>query len=272
MAYKPTFKPSPAKRPLRRRLTPLAWALMGVGVLVVMLVIVGGAMSCTGRPTDEPWSPTPTATVSPTVGKTELPPTPTVWYEGMVSPTLGGDSIWWANQMVEDQGHLLPPEEVQDAVWESFIGGLGCGYLADMENAPDQADEERIRQAARFLADDPAVWRVACNGPQSLEDAVANWSPRLVGLVAFGPRNPVICDASPTRCQTGVSGRVVAGLFYHDEMCREMVGQPAPCILRPPQFHSEQGDLMFLGTLEYDEREGGWRIVELESVDFSSSP
>ena len=67
--YRPTFKPSAASRPLRHRLTPLAWALIGVVALVVVLGMVGGALAWANRSSGEVWNPTPTATVR----RTETP-------------------------------------------------------------------------------------------------------------------------------------------------------------------------------------------------------
>ncbi|HIE38052.1 MAG TPA: hypothetical protein EYP77_03110, partial [Anaerolineae bacterium] len=124
MRHKPTFKPSPAKRPWYRRLTPVAWALIGVGVVVVALSIVAAAMVLGGRPSEEPWSPTPTATVPPTPTEVQPTPTPTVWYEGMVSPTpepTPAYPAWWTDQMTQDEnGHWWPPEEVAEMVREHF--------------------------------------------------------------------------------------------------------------------------------------------------------
>ena len=118
MKHQPTFKPSPAKRPVVQRLTPLAWALIGVVVLVVVLGIVGAAMVFGGRGSDEVWwTPTPTNTPTATPFPAEGPtPTPTAWYEGMITPTpepTPAYPAWWTDQMTQgEDGQWWPPDEV----------------------------------------------------------------------------------------------------------------------------------------------------------------
>ena len=150
--YKPTFKPSPAKRPWYRRLTPVAWALIGVGVVVVALSIVAAAMVLGGRPSEEPWSPTPTATVPPTPTEVQPTPTPTVWYEGMVSPTpepTPAYPAWWTDQMTQDEnGHWWPPEEVAEMVREAYNADYEAGrkYLVETKPPDYDAYEESLHQ------------------------------------------------------------------------------------------------------------------------------
>ena len=237
MRHKPTFKPSPAKRPWYRRLTPVAWALIGVGVVVVALSIVAAAMVFGNRHASEPevwWTPTPT-----------LPP-----------------SVWWADQMVEDdQGHLQPPQEVQDDVWEAFIAGLGCWDIADRDTLPEESLEELIRSAAQHLSDSSDVWRVACNGPTSLEEILE--SRPLIRLVEFGPRNQVICDESPTRCKTAVAVTSVGIISYDDGLCQAGGIDQSPCIRRDMIDRAPRE--LCVGTLQY-EGEGRWRIIHLEAI------
>jgi len=124
--HRPTFKPSPTRRPLYQRLTPLAWALIGVGGLTAFLSIAGVVLAlggCGNRASDEPWW-TPTPTTPPTATPVLPMPTPTAWYEGMVSPTpepTVAFPAWWADQMTQDEdGNWRPPEEVAEMVRQHF--------------------------------------------------------------------------------------------------------------------------------------------------------
>jgi hypothetical protein len=133
---KTTFRVSPARRPWFRRLTPLAWALVGVVGLVVVLGSIGGVLALGGCTPDEVWEPTPTSspvpsdTPQPTQGPTA---TPTVWYEGLVTPTVTVEPApvvsetiefpaWWSDEMTQDgQGNWWPPEEVVTMVEEHYL-------------------------------------------------------------------------------------------------------------------------------------------------------
>ena len=131
-AHKPTFKPSPAQRPFVQRLTPLAWVFIGVVAVALVLGVAGCVMTLTGRPTDEPWDPTATATSVPT--ETPVPtagpsPTPTVWFQEIVTPTVDATGevtaahpAWWSDQMTQDaEGNWWPPEEVDAMVKEHYL-------------------------------------------------------------------------------------------------------------------------------------------------------
>ncbi len=149
MNHQPTFKTSPAKRPLHQRLTPAAWALIGVAVLVALLAVVGAALTLGGRRSTEVWwTPTPTATATatpnPTVGPTA---TPTAWYEGMISPTpepTPAYPAWWSDQMTQDQdGNWWPPEEVTEMVRQHFVEAEQAHYKYLVEAKPPDIDGYR---------------------------------------------------------------------------------------------------------------------------------
>jgi hypothetical protein len=133
--HKPTFKPSPTQRPLIQRLTPVAWAFVGIVALAMLLGIAGCVMTLTGHPTEEPWdptattAPTPTAISVPTAGPS---PSPTAWYEEIVTPTAAATEVvtaaypaWWSDQMTQDEeGNWWPPEEVDAMVKEHFHASM----------------------------------------------------------------------------------------------------------------------------------------------------
>ena len=252
--YKPTFRVSPKKRPWYKRLTPLAWTMIGVAVLVVILAGVAAAMAFGNRrASEEPWwTPTPTPPPSPT----PIPPTPT--------PTLPA-SVWWADQMTEENGHLYPPPEVEDEVWEAFIAGLGCVYISDRESPPEEPREDIVQYATQFLSDRDDVWYIACNGATTLAEAIDVMRPMV--LVEFGPRNPVVCDESPVQCKTAVSFREVGVVVYLEEACQKHADAGAPCILRPPKFTLRPGRFLFIGDLQYDGETEQWEIVHLEEKE-----
>jgi hypothetical protein len=136
---KSTFEVSPQKRPVTQRLTPLAWIFIGI----LGLALVVGCTACTlalvDRPTDEPWDPTATPTPAPTetpVAPAGPSPTPTVWYQDIVTPTVAATETvaaahpaWWSDQMTQDdEGNWWPPEEVAEMVKEHR---QECGEIHD---------------------------------------------------------------------------------------------------------------------------------------------
>jgi hypothetical protein len=253
--HRKSFKVSPQKRPLVQRLTPLAWVFIAIAALAILAGCTAGALTLTERPTDEPWDPTATPTVAPTVTATD--------------EVTAADSVWWSDQMTENEdGDLVPPQEVQDAVWEAFIAGLGCWNIPDRDTIPDASLDELIQQALPYLENDPEVLQGACNGFRSfeeLEEMRMAWLPA-IRLVEFGPRNRVTCNDSPTRCATAVSIEAQGAIWWDEDLCTEK-GYTAPCILRlaegemvdqaPSQFHYAE--------LEYDQRSEQWKIVYLEA-------
>jgi len=122
--HRPVFEVSPERRPVGQRLTPLAWALVGVAGLVVLLGIAGGVAVLSGRSPATVWQPTPTATTQPTATVPLPTTTPTEWWEGVMTPTpepTPAFPAWWADHMTRDEnGHWWAPEEVADMVRGDF--------------------------------------------------------------------------------------------------------------------------------------------------------
>lgn len=236
MTHKSTFKANKVDQPWHRRLTKLAWVLIGVGVVMI-----------SGWATPSP-APTPTAVPSNT-------PEPTSTQASTPTPMF-----WWGELMTEDsEGHLLPPQEVQDQVWDAFIGGLGCSYLVDREEPPEDSVETLVREAAQYLTDDPNVWMAACSGGSNFEQATGAGKGFL--LVSYRPRFPTMCDESPTRCQTAVTAEVKGTIVSDDELCQIYADGESPCIVRMPTFSPPYISVHYLGTLEYNEGDGTWQIV-----------
>jgi hypothetical protein len=278
--HRKSFKVSPQKRPLVQRLTPLAWVFIAIAALAILAGCTAGALTLTERPTDEPWNPTATATAVPTetpVADAGPSPTPTVWYEDIVTPTVAAtdevtaaDSVWWSDQMTENEdGDLVPPQEVQDAVWEAFIAGLGCWNIPDRDTIPDASLDELVQQALPYLENTPEVLRIACNGFTSFEEMDEmrmEWMPA-IRLVEFGPRNQVVCD-TPTRCATAVSLEAQGAIWWHEETCvpRE---RETPCLLRlaEGEMVDQAPNQFYYVELEYNLGSERWRIVYLEVTD-----
>jgi hypothetical protein len=271
-----------------QRLTPLAWVFIGI----LGLALVVGCTACTlalvDRPTDEPWDPTatptpvPTNTPAPTAGPS---PTPTVWYQDIVTPTVAATeevtssdvmtesgTVWWSDQMTEDdEGNLLPPQEVQDAVWEAFIAGLGCYNIADRETIPDASLDELTLQALEHLDHYEGTVARACGGVGSVEDLLERRRERipLIRLVEFGPRNQVTCNHSPTRCATAVSLEAQGGIWWDEATCTDR-GYDTPCILRldTGEMVDNSPNRFYYAELEYDQGSDQWKIVYLEVSEF----
>jgi hypothetical protein len=201
-----------------------------------------------------------------------------MWYEDILTPTVtatdevtAADSVWWSDQMTENEdGDLVPPQEVQDAVWEAFIAGLGCYNIADRETIPDASLEELTRQAIQHLEDHPDVVRGACNGFASFEELDARMERLpLIRLVEFGPRNQVACNHSPTRCATAVSLEAQGAIWWHDPTCTDR-GYETPCILRldAGEMVDHGPNRFYYAELEYDQGSDQWKIVYLEVSEF----
>jgi hypothetical protein len=279
--HRKSFKVSPQKRPLVQRLTPLAWVFIAIAALVILAGCTAGALTLTERPTDEPWDPTATTTAAPTatpVAPAGPSPTPTVWYEDIVTPTVtatdevtAADSVWWSDQMTENEdGDLVPPQEVQDAVWEAFIAGLGCWNIPDRDTIPGASLDELTQQALLHLSDHPEVLSGACNGFTSLEELETRMeSLPVIRLVKFGPRNQVTCNESPTWCATAVSIEVQGAIWWHEPTCtgREY---DTPCILRlaEGEMSDEAPNRFYYAELQYDRRSERWKIVYIEPSSF----
>lgn len=277
--HRKSFKVSPQKRPLVQRLTPLAWVFIAIAALAILAGCTAGALTLTERPTDEPWDPTATPTVAPTatpVAPAGPSPTPTVWYEDIVTPTVtatdevtAADSVWWSDQMTENEdGDLVPPQEVQDAVWEAFIAGLGCFNIPDRETIPDASLDELTQQALLHLEDDPDVLRVACNGQETQEELNSRMENLpLIRLVEFGPQNRVTCE-NPIRCATAVSLESQGAIWWHEPTCTDR-GYDTPCILRLAEGEMEDRapSQFYYAELEYDQGSERWIIVYLEVTD-----
>jgi len=124
--HRPSFQVSPERRPMVQRLTPLAWALIGVVVLVALLVVVGGVAALAGRSSGQPWNPTPTAPPPPSATPVLPTATPTAWWAGSMTATpepTPAFPAWWSAQMTQDEDGLWwPPEEVVEMVREDFDG------------------------------------------------------------------------------------------------------------------------------------------------------
>ena len=136
--HRPMFTISPERRPLRQRLTPLAWALIGAtGVALALLAMLLGFRLADGL-SRGPWSPTTVPTVVPQMGATEPASTPTA----VASQTLEVEfPAWWATQMTQDgQGKWWAPEEVAGMVrhhYEQYIDALRAALV---ESIPPNYD------------------------------------------------------------------------------------------------------------------------------------
>jgi hypothetical protein len=268
---------------LIQRFTPLAWVFIGVFAVTLLLGIAGCVMTLVDRPTDEVWDPTATSTSEPTGASASAASpslTPTPWYQEIVTSTVVATEtvtasgvvtepgpVWWSEEMTEDdERNLLPPQEVQDAVWDAFIAGLGCYNIADRETIPDASLEELTRKATKHLEDHPDVVRGACNGFASFEELNARMERLpLIRLVEFGPRNKVTCNYSPTRCATAVSLQAQGAIWWHEPTCTDR-GYETPCVLRldTGEMVDHGPNRFYYAELKYDQGSSQWRIVYLE--------
>ena len=172
MNHKPTFRLTPQRRPWYRRLTPLAWLLIVMGIVIVAILGKGliekfggekdtpltlPAASAPAAATDTQPSAAATNTQPPTAAPTAvpptltaLPPTPTQWQVETLAPTLAPTAsptpegwVWWADQMTcNEQGECAPPAEVADEIvaayweWQEAIPA----YIVELDMTPEQLE------------------------------------------------------------------------------------------------------------------------------------
>jgi hypothetical protein len=243
--YRPTFKRSATSRPLRQRLTPLAWALIGVVALVLVLGMVGGALSWASRPPDEVWNPTPTATLPPTETPALPSLTPTEWWEGMVTPTAqvtAASPAWWMGQMTQDEeGRWWPPDEVVEMVRDDFDAYVEARNEFVLGGEPPDLDAYE-RMLGQYLSGS----ELAFYQGQHIEDVRAGrdvldaseWEACLVQVQDFN-EDGLECSLGRT-CRNGTRYQynVVTG-----ELTSEWVGQMGLVIFR----------------MRYDGADGRWK-------------
>lgn len=156
---KPTFRVSPSRRPVIRRLTPVAWVLIGVVVLALGLLTITAVMVLEHRLDDGPWQPTPT--VGPTATATPLLPTatPTEWWDGLVDPTADPTPpypAWWSSQMTQDEeGNWWPPDEVIEMVRQAYWADYEATRRHLVETTPP--DYEAYEGTLREWVAEPAL-------------------------------------------------------------------------------------------------------------------
>ncbi len=248
----------------------LCWAL----IVVVMLAVAALLSACDGH-SDEPWQPTPTFTVPPTATEALPSPTPTEWYEGIVTATplpptpTPPRPVTWTLTAVNAEGYGNVPQEIDDWIWESFVAALGCYVIQDpntpgpgwpaVEIPPDNMAV--FEEAVRHLPEDYNIIYNACEAYTHAE--ILN--PARAPMTAeFGPRIPAVCD-TPTHCYVGVTLRVTGLVIYDEEFCQRFnLGSPPvhSRISMPPY------EFVFIKALmEYDEETGIWMMTEYERHD-----
>jgi hypothetical protein len=246
--YRPTFKRSAASRPLRQRLTPLAWALIGVVALVTVLGMVGGALAWANRSSGAVWNPTPTATVPPTETHALPSPTPTEWWQGTVAPTAEAEATaaspaWWAGQMTQDEeGRWWPPDEVVEMVRQQYeagieaetacvLGATSPGLDAYVQTLPLYLDGPRLR----FYQDTyiPGV------RSGDLDLVVAEWEGCLLQVQDFSEEG-LECSLGRT-CRNGTR-------YFYNFVTGELTEE-----------HVEQMGLD-LYRMRYDPADGRWKV------------
>lgn len=273
------FKPSPRVRPVTRRLTPLAWVLIGVGALILLLACIGGGIAIANRPDDEPWQPTATATAVPTATEVLPTATPTEWYEPIMTATplpptpTPPPAVTWTvtpdTSGLMDPGYGTVPPEIDDWIWESFVAALGC-YVIQDPNTPGpgwpavelpQDNVALFEEAVRHLPEDFDVLYGACHLPNR-EDIL---NPGRAPLTAeFGVRMPAACD-TPTHCYVGMTLQVTGIVVYDQDFCHEYNLGDSPCwgrVYRPLYEH-----VFVKAVMEYDEETGIWMMTEYTRTD-----
>ena len=262
MKRKSTFKVSSRRRPVHQRMTPVAWAMVGVTTLAVGLAATLGVMSLTSCSSGDVWQPTPTATPVPTgtpVPTSGPSATPTVWYEGMVSPTPESTAMsepshvapaWWSEEMRQDEeGHCWPPDDVIEMVKEHYFTNfeeqralIPDGAPADLDGIElilhDWYSGERLEVSLGFLEgqrEGASIYTTVWDGPCLSE--VQDWS------------------ADGMECTIGVSCQD-GTLTERDPLTGEILSQT----------HLDYGGLLRV-RMRYDPDNGHWKQHQL--IDFT---
>lgn len=251
MKHQATFKPSPAKRPLHQRLTPLAWALIGVAALVLVLAGVAAVMALGGRSSEEPWEPTSAVITYPTVTSALPTATATVWYGEMITPAVeptAAHPAWWSDRMTQDEnGNWWPPEEVAEMVREAYNADYEAGRRYLVETKPP--DYDALEQARREWNAGPEL-----EGSLALIERYragehyrfAEWETCILQVQDFS-EDGLECTLG-VACQNGT-------VSTYDPVTGELIGQE----------HREHLGLALI-RMRYDPFSGHWKRYEL--LDF----
>ena len=251
--HKPTFKLSAAKRPVYQRLTPLAWGLIGLSVLVVVLVIAVVGVACSARPTAEPWNPTPTATVPPSPTEALPSPTATEWGQEWITPTPTEEPpccpAWWSDQMTQDEdGRWWPPEEVTQMVKEHLNNYVEARHIAVLSDPPDLDALEQASYdwtSGTMLAGDLNALDLYRAGADSL--SIIEWEACFLQAQNWS-EDGLECTLGIT-CQDGMHS-----LF--DPQTGELVGQE----------HMDSYGGVLLYRMKYDPYDGHWKLDDFLQI------
>ena len=149
MTNQATFKESDMKRPWYKRLTPVAWVLIGVLLLSCAgCSLVGGNWAIPQIFRGDEWATETPVPTEPTAAPTDGPsPTPTEWWEGDATATPKPTEVvdpfpaWWTDEMTQDaDGQWWPPDEVIDDVKDAWYRDVEDIHTYLVETKPPDYD------------------------------------------------------------------------------------------------------------------------------------
>ncbi|MGD9100141.1 MAG: hypothetical protein PVF45_06640, partial [Anaerolineae bacterium] len=150
MHYQPTYRVTPQKRPLWRRLTPLAWFLIATGLVLAAMLLAGLFKKFMPQrdvpfvlPAASALEATPLSTgllATPTPAPPTLPP-PTPMPTSMSMSTPAPAQVWWAEQMTcSEMDECMPPEQVVNEIIAAFWEWRNAipFYYYELDMTPEQ--------------------------------------------------------------------------------------------------------------------------------------
>ncbi|HEC36222.1 MAG TPA: hypothetical protein ENI39_06790 [Anaerolineae bacterium] len=246
MKHQATFKPSPAKRPLHQRLTPLAWALIGVAALVLVLAGVAAVMALGGRSSEEPWEPTSAVITYPTVTSALPTATATVWYGEMITPAVeptAAHPAWWSDRMTQDEnGNWWPPDEVAEMVREAYNASNEAYRIHLIETKPPDYDgyEQAVYDWLSGTRLDGNLMRIDEFREGACPVAYLDWETCVLQVQDWS-EDGLECTLGIT-CQNGTYSE-------YDPATGELLGQE----------HRDSYGGVVLIRMRYDPRDGHWK-------------
>jgi hypothetical protein len=252
MNYQPTYRVTPQKRPLWRRLTPLAWFLIATGVVLAAMLLLGLFKKFMGErdvpfvlPATSALATTPLATGQPaaTVLPTVPPPTPMP----MLTPVPAW--AWWAEQMTcNEQGGCMPPEQVVNEIIAAYQEQRATIqiYVNELDMTPEQLamyyTGEILELQLEFVSlvkETGAMW----DGATTVKEY--DYEVRVPHVVGCEP-DGLVCFLGET-----VQGNLT--VYEYDLATRQIVNT-----IHNPQDQQYQGAIIW--RYQYDVEDGRWKV------------
>jgi hypothetical protein len=259
MNYQPTYRVTPQKRPLWRRLTPLAWFLIVTGLVLAAMLLAGLFKKFTSErdvpfvlPAASAMEATPLATGPPaaTPAPPTLPPPTPMPMSMLMSTSMSTPAqVWWAEQMTcNELNECMPPEQVVNEIIAAYQEQRATiqTYVNELDMTPEQLamyyTGEILELQLEFVSlvkETGAMW----GGATTVKEY--DYEVRVPHVVGCEP-DGLICFLGET-----VQGNLT--IYEYDLATRQIVNT-----VHNPQDQQYQGAIIW--RYQYDMEDGRWKV------------